>query len=50
MTEMAKAYGAMSDVFGEPQGLLQYIDMMVQCNMYIGKLATAKAPPKNPVF
>lgn len=40
MQEMAKAYGAMSDVLGGPQGLLQY--MMLQSNTY-EKLANANA-------
>lgn len=44
MTEMAKAYGAMSDVFGGPQGLLQY--MMLQSNTY-EKLAKANATAIN---
>lgn len=38
MMEMAKAYGAMSEAFGGPQGLLQY--MMIQNNTY-EKLAVA---------
>ncbi|KAI1995414.1 hypothetical protein LOZ51_002572 [Ophidiomyces ophidiicola] len=40
MMEMAKAYGAMADAFGGPQGLLQY--MMIQNNTY-EKLANANA-------
>lgn len=38
--EMAKAYGAMADVLGGPQGLLQY--MMIQNNTF-EKLAKANA-------
>ncbi|KAF3492294.1 flotillin domain-containing protein [Arthroderma uncinatum] len=38
MAEMAKGYGAMADVLGGPQGLLQY--MMIQNNTY-EKLAKA---------
>lgn len=44
MTEMAKAYGAMANVFGGPQGLLQY--MMLQSNTY-EKLAKANATAIN---
>ncbi|WEW57888.1 hypothetical protein PRK78_003355 [Emydomyces testavorans] len=40
MVEMAKAYGAMAEAFGGPQGLLQY--MMIQSNTY-EKLANANA-------
>ena len=40
ITEMAKAYGNMANVFGGPQGLLQY--MMLQNNTY-EKLALANA-------
>lgn len=38
MAEMAKGYGAMADVLGGPQGLLQY--MMIQSGTY-EKLAKA---------
>ena len=44
ITEMAKAYGHMSDVLGGPQGLLQY--MMLQSNTY-EKLAKANAAAIN---
>ena len=44
MSEMAKAYGAMSDVLGGPAGLLQY--MMLQDNTY-EKLAKANAAAIN---
>lgn len=44
LTEMAKAYGAMSDVLGGPQGLLQYL--MLQSNTY-EKLAKANATAIN---
>ncbi len=44
MTEMAKAYGHMSDVLGGPHGLLQY--MMLQDNTY-EKLAKANASAIN---
>lgn len=40
LTEMAKAYGAMAEVLGGPQGLMQYL--MLQNNTY-EKLANANA-------
>lgn len=44
ITEMAKAYSAMANVFGGPQGLLQYL--MLQNNTY-EKLALANAQAIN---
>ena len=44
MQEMAKAYGAMADVLGGPQGFLQY--MMIQNNTY-EKLAKANGQAIN---
>ncbi|KAL9597813.1 MAG: hypothetical protein Q9219_004890 [cf. Caloplaca sp. 3 TL-2023] len=44
ITEMAKAYGALSSVLGGPQGVLQY--MMLQNNTY-EKLANANAQAIN---
>jgi len=44
LTEMAKAYGAMANVLGGPQGLLQY--MMLQNNTY-ERLANANAKAIN---
>lgn len=44
LAEMAKAYGALADVLGGPQGFLQY--MMIQNNTY-EKLAKANGEAIN---